>query len=63
MKNIEIVIDKFEKYCTPKKNIAYERYLFNTNKQDNETVDEYVTALSILASNCEFKKFQRKLLE
>lgn len=61
--NIEIVIDKFEKYCTPKKNITYERYMFNTKKQDNETVDEYVTSLRILASNCEFGIIEESLVK
>ena len=31
--DIEIVLEKFEKYCTPKKNLTYERYMFNTKRQ------------------------------
>ena len=27
------VLDKFEKYCNPKKNITYERYIFFTRNQ------------------------------
>ena len=44
------LMNSFEKYCTPKtKYITYERYMFNTKKQDNETVDKCVAALRILA--------------
>ena len=39
------LMEKFDAYCTPKKNITYERYIFNTRgQQAGETVDQYVTA-------------------
>ena len=49
------VIDKFEKYCNPKKNITYERYLFFTRNQERgEPVDSFVTDLMLKAKTCEF---------
>ena len=36
----EVLMRKFEEYCNPKRNITYERYLFNTRMQGlNETID------------------------
>ena len=41
-----VLIEKFEIYCNPKRNITYERHLFNTRMQSvNETIDAYVTEL------------------
>ena len=44
------LITKFEGYCAPKKNITFERHVFNTRSQgSDETIDSYVTALKHLA--------------
>ena len=41
---IEVVISKFEEYCTPKKNVTYEQHVFNTRVQGaTEGIDAYVT--------------------
>ena len=62
--NIEKVLAQFEKYCTPRKNITYERYIFHTRKQKaKENVDEYVTSLKILAANCEFGSIEESLIK
>ena len=37
---INIVIKKYEEYCTPKKNVTYERHVFNTRVQ-GATEEEY----------------------
>ena len=40
---VEVVINKFEEYCTPKKNVTYERHAFNTRAQGaTEGIDAYV---------------------
>ena len=50
------LITAFKEYCSPKKNITYERHKFNTRNQgENESNDQYVTELRILASTCEFE--------
>ena len=43
---IEVVISKFEEFCTPKNNVTYERHVFNMRAQGvTEGVDAYVTEL------------------
>ena len=54
---IAVVIKKFEEYCTPKKNVTYERHVFNTRAQGaTEGINAYVTEMRKLARNCEFKE-------
>lgn len=49
------VLDKFEQYCQPHKNIPFERYRFNRRTQEpGETYDQYRTALRKIAESCEF---------
>ena len=53
--DLKVLMNKFEAYCNPKRNITYERHLFNTRVQNvGETIDAYVTELKIQAKNCEF---------
>ena len=53
----------FKEYCSPKKNITYERHKFNTRKQgENESSDQCVTELRILASTCEFETLKDGLI-
>ena len=52
---LEALISKFEAYCIPKKNVTFERHVFNTrNQRIDETFDSYVTELRKLAKRCEF---------
>ena len=42
----EMVKSKFDKYFIPKRNVIYERAVFNSCKQaEGETVDAFITAL------------------
>ena len=60
---IEVVIIKFEEYCTPKKNVTYERHVFNTRAQGaTEGIDAYVTEFRKLARNCEFGELHDSLI-
>ena len=62
--NIIKVIEKFDAYFIPRKNITYERYMFNTRKQKhNENVDEFITALKTLVDNCEFGLLEESLIK
>ena len=45
---------KLDAYFTPKLNVPYERYVFRTMRQGEETVDQYVSRLKKQADNCEF---------
>ena len=49
------VLDKFEKYGNPKKNITYERYIsFIHNQERGEPVESFVKDLMLKAKTCEF---------
>ena len=55
MIDLPTIVQKFETYCTPKKNTTYERHKFFTrNQKSDETIDQYVTELRTMAKNCEF---------
>ena len=52
---LDIVLNKFQEPCLGKTNETYERFLFNSQqKKENETIDQYVTALQTLAQTCNF---------
>lgn len=54
---LEVILEKFDKYCNPMKNIVYERFkFFKRNQLINESIDQFVTELKQLASTCEFKE-------
>lgn len=54
---IELVLDKFESYCEPRKNLHFNRYRFNRRVQEpGETYYQYRTALRKLADSCGFDK-------
>jgi len=54
-KKLKAVLDKFAEYCTPRKNIFFERYRYNQRVLEaGETYDQYRTALRRLAESCEF---------
>ena len=60
---IDVVIKKFEEYCTPKRNVTYERHVFNTRAQGaTEGIDVYVTELRKLARNCEFGELHDSII-
>ena len=62
-KNIDKVLEKFEEYCNPRKNIVYERYKFNSRKQlGDEPVDRWVKDLRTIATNCEFGEQEDSLI-
>ena len=47
-KNLTEIIGRLERYFRPKKNVTYERYVFNTCHQEaQETIDECVNRLYV----------------
>ena len=63
MKDIDIIFQKFEKYCVGETNETYERYCFNKRDQNqNESVDVYATALWTLAKTCNFGQLEDDLI-
>ena len=54
-KKLDKIMEKFEAYCTPRKNVTWDRHVFNSRtQQPGETIDQYVTDLRCKAKHCEF---------
>ena len=54
-KKIGPVLDKFQAYYQPLKNVLFERYIFNKHIQENDkSYDHYHTSLQRLADTCSF---------
>ena len=54
-KTVSAVLEKFESYCKPKKNVTYERFLFMSRKQKvGESITDYIVALRNLVKNCDY---------
>ena len=51
----DVVVRKFREYCTPVRNIVYERFLFWQHAQTpGKSIDQYVTRQRHLAKCCNF---------
>ena len=60
---LDKVLDKFEEYCMPKRNLTYERHRFFMRAQlPNESIDEYATELRSRAQSCEFSSLKDSLI-
>ena len=58
------MLGKYEKYCSPKSNLTYERHQFNIrNQNEGESIDSYVTDLRILSKSCEFGDLTDSLIK
>ncbi|GFT63226.1 retrovirus-related Pol polyprotein from transposon 297 [Nephila pilipes] len=54
---------KFEDYCSPRKNVVYERYIFFSCVQlEGQRIESYVTHLKTLASTCKFAEQENGLM-
>ena len=53
VEKIHPVLDQFEAYCRPRRNVPFERF-YKRQQQSGETFDQYVTELPQLAINCNF---------
>ncbi|CAG9831128.1 unnamed protein product [Diabrotica balteata] len=59
-----VVLCKFDTYCSPLKNLFFEHFkFFKRDKLQNESIDQFVTALKQLASTCEFTKKDTLILD
>jgi len=62
-KNFELIIQKFDKYSSPRKSITLIRYKFLTYKQkEGQTFNEFVTQLRKLSTDCEFGDLRESLI-
>ena len=60
---LETIVNKLEAYYSPKKNVTYERYIFNACAQNGRSVDAFVTVLRQKAKTCEFGTLQDSLIK
>ena len=61
--NLDIILAKFEEYCSPKKNETFLRHKFFTRQQSaGETIDQYANALRTLAKQCNFGEIHDSLI-
>lgn len=52
---LDKIMEKFEAYCIPKRNVTFERHRFFTCVQKTgEIIDHYVTELRNRSKTCEF---------
>ncbi|CAM1314265.1 Uncharacterised protein r2_g2480 [Pycnogonum litorale] len=52
---MEVLKEKFSRYCEPRKNVIYTRHMFFLRNQEvEEAIDSYVTDLKTKAKDCEF---------
>ena len=62
-KKVDKIMEKFESYCAPRKNVLWERHVFNCRtQQPGETIDQYVTDLRCKAKTCEFGTLNDSLI-
>ena len=62
-KKFDKVVEAFEKHCTPKKNLTFERYIFNQiTQRENETSESFVSRLNNQAKKCEYSSLEKPLI-
>jgi len=55
--NFETVVQEFNQYCEPRKNIIFQRYKFGCCiQQEGQSFDDFLTALKTLVATCEYKE-------
>ena len=62
--SVQCLLQKFEKYCNPRKNITIERHVFfSRNQNEGETFDTYLTDLKLKSQSCEFGQLRNSLIK
>ena len=60
---VSVLFKKFDEYCRAKQNVTMERYKFNMRNQGkDETVNQFITALRLLAKNCTFGPLEDEMI-
>ncbi|UYV84941.1 hypothetical protein LAZ67_X004064, partial [Cordylochernes scorpioides] len=61
--NFDLVINKFDNFCEPKKNVIFERFkFFSATQKDGESIDSFITELKGLSTSCEFESQKESLI-
>ena len=57
------VKEKFDSYFVKRRNVIYERAVFNRRKQENEeSVETFITALYSLAEHCNYGNLREEMI-
>lgn len=57
------IVEKFDEYCSPRKNITFQRYKFFTCRQkEGQSFGQFVTELKKLSQDCEFGQLANSLI-
>ena len=57
------ILEKFDEYCNPRKNLTFLRYKFFTYRQkEGENFDDFMTQLKKLSADCEFGELKDSLI-
>ncbi|XP_067949748.1 uncharacterized protein [Watersipora subatra] len=60
---LDDVLEKFEAYCNPRKNILYEWFVFwSLSQSDGEPIDLFVKRLKTQAAKCKFDQLKDRML-
>ena len=60
---LEKIMEQFQAYFNPRKNITYSQFKFFTYRQEiGQSFDDYMTELRKLSSNCELEDLRESLL-
>lgn len=60
---VEKTLDSFEKYFTPRTNVIFERFKFNTRNQNSgEPVESFISDLHAMAEKCKFGDLKDELI-
>ena len=63
MKKYTSVLTKFDEFFQVRKNVIFERAKFNRrNQRENESIEEYLTALYAFVKSCDYGDLQEQLL-
>ena len=62
-KDFKKVLDKFDEFFHVRRNVIFERVLFNRRVQrENESVEQFITSLYSLAENCSYGDFKEEMI-
>jgi hypothetical protein len=62
-RKLSVVVKKFKEYCTPRKNVVFERFQFwKITQTPGESIDSFVTSLRLRAKSCEFGDQEESLI-
>ena len=60
---IDPLVAKFEAHFNPRKNVTYERYLFNTCTQNGRPFDLFLIDIRNKSKSCEFSTLEDSLIK